>query len=571
MIRITAATIFLATFSFAASGPDPLSGREAAIKLIADEGLEGARKAINEMMSANTPVSSPYQLSYLAELMKLAGDPRATSVYRDAVSKDPEEPAIDLLFGEYLRNFRGPMQPMVGAAERHFSEAARKLACLSVAGESGRYANVHNQLRRSIVALYERDGFPLYSWITGPATCTSKSPGVSLFLSTSVRGGDGITDLDVNSDIRDLTSAATYSQSLRLGLGPLSTDPLRSFLRTTSPFENVNRLRTRYRNGRLDLFLTDRHTGKAAITYPNLRDRTPFTNRDQVVYNSLKLNDFGVSAGGSFELFPATDADLSITYRKVRRTGLIDGLPNALENIDQVEVKGVVSRFVGPDKVNGEFAFVDQSISPEQTPFRSRGRQIYAGTFRYQIYRLGSGAYGRAFRGTRGVELYSGAMRDHENFGYDQPALVNRQDYFAGATVHGLNFFPRLLDLSIQPTWFTFTVPTDKSRNSRQYRTAAYALLRLVDEERVGPNLPPEWHGWRLGFVHFIIPIQHDVPLQGLSAFSNQKVGAELAAKWFTTARGGTTFLGSARYDVQQFTQLNRTFSLFTLSVSMGF
>ncbi len=571
MIRIAAATILLATWSFAASGPDPLNGRESAMKLIANEGLEGARKAIDQMMSANPPVSSPYQLSYLAELMKLTGDPRAPSVYRNAVGKDPQEPAIDLLFGEYMRNFRGPMQPMMGAAEKHFFETARKLACLGVVGASGRDTSVHDQLKRSIVSLYERDGLPVYSWITGPTGCAAKSPGVSIFFSTGVRGGEGIADLDIDSDVRDLTSAAAYSQSLRLGLGPLSTGLLRSFLRTDTPFENLNRLRTRYKGGRLDLLFSDRRTGNAAITYPDLRDRTFLTNRDLVTYNSLKLNDFGVSAGATFQLFPATDADLAVTYSKLRRTGLIDGLPTALENINQVEVKAVVSRFVGPDKVNGEFTFVDQSISPEQTPFQNRGRQIYAGTFRYQIYRLGSGGYSRAFRGTRGLEFYTGATRDHENFGYDQPALVDRHDYFAGATVRALHFLPRLVDLSIQPTWFTFTVPKDASRNSRQYRTAAYALVRLVDEERVGPNLPSDWHGWRLGFVHLIIPFQHDVPQQGLSAFSNQKVGAEMAAKWFTTARGGTTFLGSARYDVQQFNQLNRTFSVFTLNISMGF
>jgi hypothetical protein len=561
-------TILVAISSYGASEPDPLNAREAAIKLISDQGLREARNVIERMLSASPPISSPYELSYLAELMQLTGDPRAKETYRKAIGKDTD-PAIELLFGEYERNFRGPMQPMMGEAEEHFFAAKRGLACVENGGGPGRSAAVRNQLARSIATLYERDGLPLYSWISKEKLpCGIKGPGISLFLSTGVRGGEGITDLDVDSDIRSLTAAAAYSQSLRVSFGPLSTNLLEHFLRTVTPFENRNRLRARYRGARLDLFFNDHRAGNAAITNPILRDPTPLANRDLVLYNALRLNEFGVSVERPFQLSQSVDADISFTYSKIYRTGLVDYNPDALENIDQVVVKGVLSRFVGPDKVNGEFTFVDQSITPEHTSFNSRGRQIYAGTFRYQVYRVSSGGYSRFFQGTRGLEFYGGVMHDSENFGYALPAIVNQQDYFAGATVHALG---RLVDLSIQPTWFMFTVPSDASRNSRQYRTAAFGMLRLVDEERKGPDLPPDWHGLRLGFVHLTIPVQSDVPERGLSVFANQKVGAELSAKWFTTERGGTTFLGSARYDVQQFTQLNRTFSLFTLGVTMGF
>lgn len=480
MIRAAAATILFAVFSFADSGPNPLSAREAAIKLVSDRGLRAARDTINHMMSADPPISSPYELSYLAELMKLTGDPRAPESYKNAIGGSEHEPALDLLFGEYWRNFRGPMQPMVGEAERHFFQATRMLNCVDKLQGS---STLRNQLKRAIVALYERDGLPLYSWITKETPCTAEGPGISLFFSTGVRGGEGITDLDVDSGIRDLTSAAAYSQSLRLTLGPLSTDLLRLFLRTVTPLDNWNRLRARYKSIHLDFIFNDRNSGDAAITYPNLRDPTPLSNRDLVVYNALKLNQFGASIGSTFHLLGGADAYLEATYSRVYRTGLVDYLPNAVENINQVEARGAVSRFVGPDKIYGDFAFVDQSISPEDTPYRGRGRQIYAGTFRYQIYRLGSGGYSRVYRGTRGLEFYAGAMHDHENFGYTSPALVNRQDYFAGATLHGLG---KLLDLSIQPTWFTYNVPQDASRNSRQYRTAAYGMVRLVDEERAG-------------------------------------------------------------------------------------
>jgi hypothetical protein len=584
--RVAAAVALWAAIGLGQTRDNVLDARTMAVKT-ASRGLSEARVVIAGLLKQHR---SAFDDTYLAELMKLTGDPRAGQHYEDAIQTDPDDPRIEFLFGEYMRNFRGPLQPLFGEAERHFSEASRKLACAIAEGKKAEYVEAGNQLTRSIVALYETDGFPIYSWAAKKAACDSKSTGVSLFLSTGVRGGEGITDLDVDSDVRALTAAEAYSQSLRVNFGLLSTDLLRAFLRTVTPFENRNRLRTRYKGARLDLFFNDHTAGNAAVTNPILKDPTFLANRDLVLYNALRLNEFGVSVERPFHLFRAVDADLSVTYSKIHRTGLIDYFPDALEDINQVVVKGVVSRFVGPDKINADVTFVNQNIrpaslsfvSPDQTnlqappqatSFGSRGRQIYGGTFRYQIYRLGSGGYGRFFQGTRGLEFYAGTMHNHENFGYTAPAIVNQQDYFAGATLHALRIhgLRKLVDLSIQPTWFTSLVPSDALRNNRQYRTAAYGMLRLVDEERNGLDLPPDWHGLRLGFVHLTVPVQSDIPQRGISAFANQKVGAELSAKWFTTDRGGTTFLGSARYDVQRFTTLNRTFSLFTLGVSMGF
>jgi hypothetical protein len=568
MIRPALATILLTAFALCAGGADPVGAREAAISMVSDRGLGRARTVISEMVSADPPVSSSYQLCYLAELMKLTGDSRATKYYEKAIDADPEDPTLELLFGDYVANFRGPLQPLFGAAEKHLAEARRKLACLGKETDSGRYREVKDQLALAIAKLHERDGLPLVSWISEDANCP-KTAGLSLFLSTGVRGGETLADVDVTADVSDLTSAALYSQSLRVSLGPLSPSLLEAFLRTVTPFENRTRLRVRYKGARLDLFFNDHRAGGAYITNPFLLDPTPLSNRDLVLYNPLTLIEYGALVERPFQLFDAVDADITLTYRRVRRTGLIDYHPYDHENINQIEVAGVISRFFGPDKANAEFKFVNQGITPDLAPFQSRGRQIYAGTLRYQAYRFGTGGYGRAFQGTRGIEFYAGVLHDRENYGYAQPAIVDRGNYFAGLTVHALK---RKFDLSVQPTWFTSVVPSDRTRDNQQYRTAAYGLYRIVDEERFGPRLPPvEWHSWRLNFVHLTVPFHYDTPQTGLAAFGNYKVGAELSAKWFTTVRGGTTFLGSARYDIQQFNTLNRTFSLFTLGVTMGF
>lgn len=250
-----------------------------------------------------------------AELYKRLGDGIAQNVYEQAVEAAPSEPACQLFYGDCWLNFCGPMQPIVGWGETPFRGDARTGVCRPKQ-QLRPLCTVRNQLTRSIVALYERDGLTLYSWIAEPSACSAKGPGVSLFLSTGVRGGEGITDLDVYSNIRDFTSAAACSQLLRFTMGQLSTGLLRQFLRTVTPVDNRNRLRARYTTIRLDLFFNDRHAHNATITNSDLRDSNPLSNRDLVLYNALRINEFGVSFGDTFRL-GATDADLDATYSRI--------------------------------------------------------------------------------------------------------------------------------------------------------------------------------------------------------------------------------------------------------------
>lgn len=231
-----------------------------------------------------------------------------------------------------------------------------------------------------------------------------------------------------------------------------------------------------------------------------------------------------------------------------------------------MDVHAALSRFVGPDKINAEFTFVNQDITPRIINGLGRDRRLYGGTLTYQIFRFAS-AYARKFQNTRGIDLSAGILHDLENYPFTGGVTgVTRRDYFGSITIRAFHG----LDLNIQPTWFTSDVSTDKSQYNSQYETAGYLLWRIVDEERTG-GLPKVWHGLRLGFLNLAVPFHQDSARKGSAAFENYKIGAELDAKWFTSARRGVTFLGSVRYDFQNFYNLNRTFNLVTGSLTMGF
>src|ERR1019366_10784245 len=49
---------------------------------------------------------------FIAELMKRIGDYTAPQYYRNAIDADDNEAGYHFFYGEYLRNFRGPQEPL---------------------------------------------------------------------------------------------------------------------------------------------------------------------------------------------------------------------------------------------------------------------------------------------------------------------------------------------------------------------------------------------------------------------------------------------------------------------------
>jgi hypothetical protein len=145
-----------------------------------------------------------------AELYKRLGSTNAPTDYQNAIEDAPTEPAFELFYGDYLRLYRGAGQrPLFPQAEKHLVTAAEKLAALKAKAQWD--SETANRLRRSLTALYERDGAHLASRNSGDSDSGVRQPW--LFFSPGVRLARSTDDFDQTSDIRDLTSAALFSQN----------------------------------------------------------------------------------------------------------------------------------------------------------------------------------------------------------------------------------------------------------------------------------------------------------------------------------------------------------------------
>jgi hypothetical protein len=573
-VRILAACfvglILLAPGVAYASGrnQNPFGAQDAAIKFSKGKSSSELHQEIERQISG---ASTADQFCYLAELMKRNGDYRASQYYEKAIRAEPDEPAYELFYGEYLRNFRGPLRPLFPGAEKHLLQAKAKLQRLKNGpSEEKRLwdAEVENRLTRALVALYERDGIPVPTFGSDRVDNSQKVSPPLLFFSSGVRAAQSDADLDRTSDVRDYTAAAAFSQSSNRLRVPLAHDQLRGLVRLETPLENVNRLRFRYKEApSIDVFFNDRHTGNAAITNYYQPDG----------FNRLELTEYGIAAEKPFTIDNQVDCYIGGSFRRTKRTGLIEFLPDAHEDIYQTVVEGAISRFIGPDKVNADFVYVHQGISPRATGYTVRDRDLYGGTFSYQVYRpiptLGRDAnssYAKRFE-TRGIDMFFGVLHDLENFnGTEGNVPIQRRDYFVGISAKGIGPSGRF-DATIQPTWFNSNVLTDATQFNSQYRTAANLLYRIVDEERT-PGVPGgKWLGTHLAFLNLVIPFKHDIATNGLDAFENYRIGVSLTAKWFSTGLHGVSFLGSIGWDFQRFYRLDKNQNLWNAQLSIGF
>ena len=493
---------------------------------------------------------------FIAELMKSIGSPKASDYYVRAIDTDSNEAGHHLFYGDYLRNFRGPQEPLFPEAERQYFLGQQTVARVRRPELCRPWdKEVASRIQRSIVALHQRDGVALVFRRSGmPA----------LFFSSVFRLAQANADLDRTSDVRDYTSAAAFAQSAQRKGAPLTHGELRSMIRVEAPVESFDRLRVRYGNGPvLDLRYNFRRTSDAAITIYN----PPFT------FNRVHLNEIGLSLEKPFTVGHGLDMAVGGSFQQSWRQGLVEYLPNAIERINQFEGKVSLSRFVGRDKFNASVVYVYQALHPDVIGNPNRERLLLAPRLSYQVFRPST--FGEHFQ-TRGIELFAGALLDRETYPATPGSLladtlVKRRDYFGGIAARGLG--AGRWDVTLQPTFFSSIVKPDRTQNNSQYRTSLVALYRIVDEER-HPGIPdyePGRSSGHLAFLHIVVPISHDVTRDGIDAFRNYKAGAELDAMLYTTARSGVSFLASARYDFQRFYVLKKNQNLLTISLSMGF
>ena len=561
---------------------DPYGVYECAITVIHHEKTGTLKRFLNGELSAvkvdcvralilrkDKPTAKGDWAFFLAELMKGIGDYRAPSQYVAATQGDSSEAAFHYFYGEYLRNFRGPNEPLYRRAEKQYVACGKTLdevvaRHIAVAHDK----ETRSRLRRSLVALHQRDGVALARLAdsapapAGGAVEAVRDGGVPAVSFASVfRAAQTNADLDRSSDIRDYTEAAAFAQSSARKAAPLTRDEYKSLIRVETPIESFDRVR--FRDGNMpviDLFYDYRHTSNVA---PQVY-RPPFS------FVPLDLNTWGVGVSKPFSVGDAVDVSISGSFQQSWRKGLIEYLPDAVERIKQFQGTVDIARFIGRDKLNLSMLYAFQSISPDVPGSPDRERTFLAPTVSYDFFRPYT--YGEHFQ-TRGIGIFAGALLDRET--YPVPAgsrvpdtLVWRKDFYGGVSARGLD--GGRWDITLQPTFFSSEVRPDNTQNNSQYRTNLVLLRRLVDEEK-SPGLPGGNPGTHLGFLHLVFPFRHDIARTGIEAYRNFKAGAELDAMWYNSRRGGVTFLGSVRYDFQRFYFLNKNQNLITVGLSMGF
>ncbi len=516
--------------------------------------LKEIRSQLQQLISKDPPPADIY--FKIAELMKRAGDYRASDYYQKAIQTDPSEPCYEVSFGDYQRNFRGASAPLFPEAEYHYFEGLKKLRLRHAALYRQADEQTKKYLDRGLSALYQQDGVSMFER-SSPLDSSGEPLTIPLLSFSSIeRYQQSTSDLDRDADIRDYTSEALFAESSQRLNRPLTQQELTGLIRTKKAADTRDRIRLRYKQmPAIDIFYSHRQTTNDQVTNFFVPDK----------FNDLRLNEYGFTVQKPFSLGHLFDANISGGFELDQRWGLIEFAPGSDERILNYQTQAAISRFIGPDKATAEFTFAHQSIHPEATaPSPDRYRQFVGGEFNYSIFRklpFIQDAFSKRFE-TRGLDLFSGFLNDTESF---PPALVTRHDYFAGVSLKGLWRF----DFTVQPTWFTSSVSTDQSQHNSQYRTNFTTLFRIVDEES-NDGIPTGRSGVHLAFLHLVVPFRKDIASAGPKFFENSKVGVELEAKLFTYARW-MTFLLSTRYDHQQFTLLNRDKNMFTINASLGF
>ena len=470
------------------------------------------------------------------------------SCYEQVIQQEADSALHELEYADYLRNVRGPKHPLTAEAERHYFEAQRKLEQQSRSGGSN--PQLADQIHRGLIALYEQDGLPVYSI---RATDALRKPAV--FLSSIHHLARSTTDIEETDDVRNFTAEALFASSAQRLNRALTNEELRDILRTKTVYTTSNRIRIRIDPWPdLDLLTGYRHLDDAQIT----SFFVPGT------FNDVQLVDYGLALHKPFRVAESTDLFLSGTFKRAEREGTIEFFPDAEEDLLHYEATAAIAQFVGSDKVIVEGTYVFQDIDPE-VPSPERDRQIIAATLTYQMLQspLQPDATPRRFR-LPGMDVFGGMMHDRDRFG---AVHVNATDWFVGATLKELG----RLDVTLQPTLLTAEVEDDSSQDQAQYRTALTLLYRLLDEEEE-PGIPRPVAGLHPAFVHLLVPVKHDVAIDGPADFDNVAVGFEVIGKGFSgvTTLGPTVWL-SVGYRYARFYHLDEGAHRVQVKVSMGF
>lgn len=501
------------------------------------------RNTVDQLRVAPAVQSRGLQACVIAELLKRLGDTSADRFYREAVTAEPDNGEFRLLYGDYLRNYRGPEQPLVDAAATQYYAGLRTADVF-----------VANQIRRSLIALFERDGISI-------GVPIDRRRPFSYFSTQNLfdRSPDDQGNVDT---LRTLTAGALFAESASRLNRPLTSAEALALIRNSPRVDTIERLRVRYRTLAIDVSWQRRFASNAQPTNFFQTERQ----------NDVTVTLSGVGVEYVTSAYPLFDVMLRADFKDGSRTGLIEFQPDAEEGVRSLEGQAVVSRFLGPNKINIELLaghdWIDQHVA---IPIE-RHVERTAATVRYQIFQplLGSLPYERPIA-ARGSELFGGVARTVETYG---TVDVFRHDVFGGVSFKGLpGGGEHSFDVTIQPTLFTSTnrdrlvIPIVDSSHHAQLETFGTLLYRVVDRENVRnvEDLTP------LAFLNIVGLVSAGAAREGPAYFDRTRAGVQLDAKLIGRANGGMTWLLSGRYEVQHFSSFDHTYNVVSGMVNLGF
>jgi hypothetical protein len=223
----------------------------------------------------------------IAEMLKRLGDPGADASYRQAVTLESSNAEYRLLYGDYLRNYRGPGQPLVGAAAAQYYEGLRTADGV-----------VANQIRRSLIALYERDGISVADRLD------QRRP--RFFFSSQNAGAESTDDPGVVDGIRLRASGAFLAQSVGRLNRSLSSPEYEALIRNTWRGQTLQRFRARFGSTAVDAFFE----GHIAS------DSQPVSFQELLSAVDATVGFGGIGVEQVLDLYPAFEARRVLAERR---------------------------------------------------------------------------------------------------------------------------------------------------------------------------------------------------------------------------------------------------------------
>lgn len=552
--------------SLAGEKINPYECRDRALKEApSNASAEQIRRAIDGFRKGKPDdlVSNAANLCSIAVLTLRLDGFAADCVYRDAIAANRAEPAYSAFYAEYLRNFRGPAQPLFHHTERAYFDALGKLRASvpegrfpCAEGDQSPDCATEMLVTRGLAYLYQREGVPLLA--TRMDGVARKRP--RLFFSVLSKFSRVTSDSEERDSARDFTAEAVFSETPQRVGRDLDEAELRNLIRTKEVTDTAYRLRLRNQAWpTIDLFHRDKHIDDAQIT----------DFRNPGVFNDIQLreNGIGLEKIGSLGRY---DLSFAVSYSQIEQEGLVEQDPEAEEQIDSITARAVVSRFFGANKLNLILTLVDQDIDQRVDEPIDRERRIEAATL--ECHLSGTAApsvheakFGKAVS-SRGILLSGGAVRDTERFGDTE---IVRQNFFGSVTWRGRRLVDNwhVFDLGIQPALFTSEVMDDRDQNNAQYRTSFNLLYKAIDEDTAKwPR--PGFVGLNPTLLHVVVPVRHDLAVTGPDHFENWAVGLRLISTFYVPGLRGATLFASAEGGYERYYKVDE--SVYTMGVKIG-